>query len=168
MGKEAYLGEYYGYWENGKKHGEGLFTYPSKDSYSGWWKYGKREGKGTYTFAETGMKLVGTWTDGNFVKGKWVLPNGTFYEGDFDKNQPKGQGKWFFTNSNVVVGDYSQTLEEKETDTGDKKIEVKLGWKTKAEIVEGAEKVNTMEALQYQTSHSSSFNSYLLLSLIHI
>eukprot|EP00831_Metopus_contortus_P028642 TRINITY_DN2373_c0_g1_i6.p1 TRINITY_DN2373_c0_g1~~TRINITY_DN2373_c0_g1_i6.p1 ORF type:complete len:117 (+),score=29.86 TRINITY_DN2373_c0_g1_i6:161-511(+) len=84
------------------------------------------------------------------------------YEGDFDKNQPKGQGKWFFTNSNVVVGDYSQTLEEKETDTGDKKIEVKLGWKTKAEIVEGAEKVNTMEALQYQTSHSSSFNSCLL------
>eukprot|EP00831_Metopus_contortus_P028635 TRINITY_DN2373_c0_g1_i11.p1 TRINITY_DN2373_c0_g1~~TRINITY_DN2373_c0_g1_i11.p1 ORF type:complete len:103 (+),score=29.95 TRINITY_DN2373_c0_g1_i11:109-417(+) len=61
-----------------------------------------------------------------------------------------------------VVGDYSQTLEEKETDTGDKKIEVKLGWKTKAEIVEGAEKVNTMEALQYQTSHSSSFNSCLL------
>lgn len=33
--KEDYKGEYYGYWENGKRHGEGLFTYPSEDTYSG-------------------------------------------------------------------------------------------------------------------------------------
>lgn len=28
-------GEYYGYWENGKRHGEGMLTYPNKDVYSG-------------------------------------------------------------------------------------------------------------------------------------
>ncbi len=32
-----------GYWENGKKHGEGVFTYPNKDIYSGipWIKLGR-------------------------------------------------------------------------------------------------------------------------------
>ena len=28
-------GDYYGYWENGKKSGEGVFTYPGGDIYSG-------------------------------------------------------------------------------------------------------------------------------------
>ena len=59
----------------------------------GWWKYGKREGKGTYTFTKTGMKLVGIWRDGNIIKGKWVLPNGTKYEGDFENSKPSGKGK---------------------------------------------------------------------------
>ena len=60
----------------------------------GWWKYGKKEGSGTYYFADTGMKFVGTWSNGSFLKGKWVYPNGTFFEGDFDKNQPKGKGNY--------------------------------------------------------------------------
>ena len=41
-------GEYYGYWEHGRRHGEGVFTYPNGDVYSGWWKYGDKEGTGTY------------------------------------------------------------------------------------------------------------------------
>ena len=28
-------GVYYGYWENGQKHGEGVFTFNNKDIYSG-------------------------------------------------------------------------------------------------------------------------------------
>lgn len=58
-------GEYYGnsraiaigQWENGKRHGEGIFTYPNKDVYSGWWAFGKKEGKGTYVYADTGMRV---------------------------------------------------------------------------------------------------------------
>ena len=42
-----------GHWENGKKHGEGIFTYLNKDVYSGWWKYGVKEGKGTYVYSKS-------------------------------------------------------------------------------------------------------------------
>jgi radial spoke head protein 1 len=60
---------------------------------AGWWKYGKKDGKGTFTYVDTGMKLVGEWAEGAYVKGKWVLPNGTFFEGDFAKNLPNGHGR---------------------------------------------------------------------------
>ena len=39
-----------GHWENGQKHGEGIFTYLNRDVYSGWWKYGIKHGKGTYIY----------------------------------------------------------------------------------------------------------------------
>lgn len=56
-GKVVGKGDYYGHFENGRRHGEGLFTYPNKDIYSGWWKYGKKNGIGTYVFNDTGMKV---------------------------------------------------------------------------------------------------------------
>jgi hypothetical protein len=42
---------------NGKKQGEGVFTYPNQDVYSGDWFDGKKEGKGTHVFFETSMKV---------------------------------------------------------------------------------------------------------------
>ena len=50
-------GEYFGRFENGKRHGEGVFTYKNKDIYSGSWMYGKKHGKGTFIFAATKMKV---------------------------------------------------------------------------------------------------------------
>eukprot|EP00831_Metopus_contortus_P080198 TRINITY_DN8151_c0_g1_i1.p1 TRINITY_DN8151_c0_g1~~TRINITY_DN8151_c0_g1_i1.p1 ORF type:complete len:165 (+),score=37.90 TRINITY_DN8151_c0_g1_i1:180-674(+) len=117
IGKMAYKpkgepkGEYYGYWENGFRHGEGVFTHINKDIYSGQWRFGKKEGKGTYIFFETGMKYVGTWVDSNLVEGKWIFPNGTFFEGSFERNKPKGKGKWNFKNGDIVGGNYSQIIE---------------------------------------------------------
>ena len=103
------------------------------------------------------MKLVGLWNDGLYVKGKWVLPNGTYFDGSFTKSLPNGRGtpitpflgKWVFTNENVVEGDYSQALEEKESVEGEKKPEVKLSWKTAANITNAAQKVNSTEAVNY-------------------
>ena len=101
VGKQSYKdGVYNGFWENGRRHGEGVFTYTNGDIYSGWWKFGSKEGTGTYTFKETGMKLYGDWVAGSIVKGKWIYPNGMFYEGAFDKNKPAGEGKWVFVNEN--------------------------------------------------------------------
>ena len=52
-------GEYFGRFENGKRHGEGVFTYKkTKDIYSGSWKFGKKHGKGTYIFDATKMKVL--------------------------------------------------------------------------------------------------------------
>lgn len=35
---------YYGEWKNGKRHGDGLYTYANKDVYSGKWENGRKHG----------------------------------------------------------------------------------------------------------------------------
>ena len=57
-------GDYYGFWENGRRHGEGVFTYKNGDMYSGWWKFGEKEGTGTYTYHKENMKLYGDFASG--------------------------------------------------------------------------------------------------------
>ena len=59
----------------------------------GWWKYGQKEGSGTYFFASTGLKFSGLWKDSKFVQGKWIMPNGNYYEGKFANNKPEGKLK---------------------------------------------------------------------------
>jgi len=125
IGKQAYkdVGEYYGYWKDGQRHGEGVMTYKNEDIYSGNWADGKKDGQGTYIFKKTGEKYVGCFKNGNLVNGQWRYPNGTYFEGAFGFNQPKGKGEWHFTNGNVVEGVYTQT---KRADVpGD---EIKLAW----------------------------------------
>ena len=131
IGKQTYPGKghYYGYWSEGQRHGEGVFTYLNQDVYSGNWVNGHKEGKGTYVFFETGMKIVGQWKHGEMVEGQWVYPNGSFYEGYFDHNKPKGKGKWTFDNGNIVEGEYKQAFKA----DGDGK-EIKLAWKTSSDI----------------------------------
>ena len=92
---------------------------------------------------------MGEWQNGEFATGKWVLPNGNYFEGGFAKNQPNGKGKWTFQDGNTMEGEYSQTEEEKETAEGDRKMEIKLTWKSAAGIVEASEHINTCEALKY-------------------
>ena len=46
-----------GFYEHGRRHGEGTFHYENGDSYSGWWKYGVKCGQGTYNYAKTGMRV---------------------------------------------------------------------------------------------------------------
>lgn len=38
------VGDYYGYWSDGLRNGEGVMTYKNKDVYSGQWKDGKKNG----------------------------------------------------------------------------------------------------------------------------
>jgi len=103
--------------------------YVNKDIYSGEWKCGNKEGKGTYIFAETGMKFIGSFKSGNLTNGRWEYPNGSYYQGNFDNNQPKGVGKWHFENGNVVEGVYTQ-MKRADVDTD----QIKLAWKTISDI----------------------------------
>ena len=65
------VGSYYGYWENNKKHGEGVFSYENGDIYSGWWANGVKHGKGTYIIKATGQKIQGEWNNARLVQGTW-------------------------------------------------------------------------------------------------
>ena len=104
--------------------------YTNKDVYSGQWRSGKKDGTGTYIFNETGMKYVGEFKNGQLVKGQWLQPNGSYFDGSFDNNKPKGHGKWLFKNGNVVEGDYTQI---RRADV-EAENEIKLTWSTTSDI----------------------------------
>lgn len=127
------------------KHGEGTYQYQNKDSYSGWWQFGQKKGQGTYYYASTGMKLSGEWDANKIVKGKWVFPNGTYYEGNFKENKPDGQGTWKLNNGNELEGSYKQTQIANEEDPDNPKVNIKLDWQSKAGIADSAWKVNAHE-----------------------
>ena len=108
-------GEYFGRFENGKRHGEGVFKYKKTgNTYSGSWKYGKKHGKGEFIFNDTKMKIAGEWEDGKIVSGKWVFPNGTYFEGKFEHNYPKGEGVWHFSNGRELRGEFTQAIADEE------------------------------------------------------
>ena len=107
------VGEYFGRFENGKRHGEGVFKYfKTNNVYSGSWKYGIKHGKGEFIFNATKMKIAGQWENGKIVQGKWIFPNGTYFEGPFVNNYPKGQGVWHFLNGNIIKGEFTQELKD--------------------------------------------------------
>lgn len=160
IGKMTYngVGEYHGYWENGRRHGEGVFTYKNGDVYSGWWKYGQKTGYGTYVFKETGMKMCGQWENGVLNTGKWIYPNGLYFEGKFANNKPQGAGTWFFKNGNSLEGTFEQKpkvkgedeppSEEELNEDGnpvEKKPKFDLVWNTQTNIASSAHQVNSVE-----------------------
>lgn len=77
------------------------------------------------------MKLSGEWLKGNIVEGKWIFPNGIYWEGKFKGNKPTDIGTWFFPSTNTVKGEFKQIEDEEadaDPDSGEKPI--KLTWKT--------------------------------------
>jgi hypothetical protein len=88
------------------------------------------------------MKIAGEWENGKMVKGQWIFPNGTYFEGTFVNNYPKGEGIWHFINGNTVKGEFGQELKDNENpepevegEEPDAQITV-VSWKTNPEIVD--------------------------------
>ena len=78
---------------------------------------------------------MGEYSNGEVVEGKWIFPNGTYFQGKFEKNKPKGEGHWHFANGNVVKGEFTQ-----QPNTADDQVEnsnsVLLSWTTNTELVD--------------------------------
>lgn len=128
-------GEYFGRFENGRRHGEGVFTYKSQDTYSGFWKYGNKHGEGTFTFKKTKLKISGNWENGTLTYGKWIFPNGIYWEGKFKKNKPIDSGVWNFPDGNKVEGLFKQAEDEEAEPLPDSEEKpIKLTWETKNNI----------------------------------
>eukprot|EP00366_Plasmodium_knowlesi_P001245 XP_002258742.1 hypothetical protein, conserved in Plasmodium species [Plasmodium knowlesi strain H] len=87
---------YYGNYANGLKHNEGMMLYRNGDVYVGGWKFGKKSGWGRYTYKKCKSILEGHWEDGYLKHGKWILPNGMYFVGNFKNNKPSGDGVWAF------------------------------------------------------------------------
>ena len=86
------------------------------------------------------MKIAGEWENGKILKGKWIFPNGTYFEGPFVNNFPKGEGVWHFTNGNIVKGSFGQELKdnpnpEENAEEGEDNSQITvINWLTDPEI----------------------------------
>jgi len=90
--------KYMGEWKDGKKHGQGTFTYGKGkwegDKYEGEFKVGYRNGQGTYTWSD-GEKYVGEWKYGRKSgQGTLTLSSGNKYVGEFKDGKKHGQGTY--------------------------------------------------------------------------
>merc|ERR1711977_633224 len=97
--------KYQGNWRHDKRHGDGVYWYPNGDIYSGEWRFGTKHGRGTFIHSESNARLIGTYVDGKFVKGKWVMADST-YTGGFKDNAPFGPGQFLFNSGNRMDGEY--------------------------------------------------------------
>jgi hypothetical protein len=102
------------------------------------------------------MKIQGQWAKSQVSAGRWVYPNGTYFEGDFENNKPKGTGVWHFKNGNVLVGMYEHKPKgeeeeeeaEEEPEEGEEKVKkpkFDLVWHSQTDIAQSAAFVNSVE-----------------------
>jgi len=93
---------YVGDWKDDAMDGYGTYTYTSGDTYMGEFRDGKKHGKGNYLHIASKSQYVGTFKEGNFDVGKWVLMDNTTYDGDSEvlKVSPKAY------DGRVKVGEY--------------------------------------------------------------
>jgi len=83
-------GKYVGEWKDGKKHGQGTYTFLDDfGKYVGEFKNDKRHGQGTYYEGEGPFK--GEWYEGEFKDG--TLWNGTSYDKDGNITGKRVNGK---------------------------------------------------------------------------
>ena len=96
-------------------NGEGTLTWVLTNCvYEGEFVDGKYEGEGTFYWNNVGDSLVGTWSDGNPISGKYTYKNTMAYEGEFNSAwQFHGQGKfdWNTYNEDGSVKSYGWLYE---------------------------------------------------------
>ena len=102
--------KYMGEWKDGKKHGQGTFTYGKGkwegDKYEGEFKVGYRNGQGTYNWS-IGDKYVGEFKDDKpNGEGTYTWPDGRKHEGEFKEGIKHGQGTFTLSNGSRYVGEW--------------------------------------------------------------
>jgi hypothetical protein len=88
-GRASGIAEYSGEFRAGRKHGQGVKTWPNGDRYSGGWQDDRRHGRGAYVFG----------------RGPW---QGERYEGDFAFDRRHGEGTYRFSSGDVYSGPWRE------------------------------------------------------------
>ena len=87
---------------------------PMADKYVGEFKDGKRNGQGTYTYAN-GNKYVGEFKDDKRNgQGTFTYANGDKYVGEFKDDKRNGQGTFTYDNGQKYVGFWKNNLKHGE------------------------------------------------------
>ena len=88
---------------------QGTYTDADGNKYVGEWKDGKRHGQGTFTFGPKsewrGEKYVGEWRDDErHGQGTNIYANGEKYVGEFKANNWHGQGTYTYADGRIEEG----------------------------------------------------------------
>ena len=105
--KEVYSnGAWYeGDFQNGFRHGKGIFAFASGAKYEGDFQNGFRHGKGILVYPD-GSKYEGDFqNDSKHGKGIYYYVDGSRYEGDYINDVHHGQGVYYYANGNYYEGD---------------------------------------------------------------
>ena len=95
---------YEGYIQNGKRNGQGKYTFASGAFYEGEWKNHKQHGHGRYVSSK-GWSYEGDWVnDKMHGMGRYTYADGSFYEGEFANDKFEGEGKRVFASGAVYEG----------------------------------------------------------------
>ena len=91
----------------------GLINYKNGDSFYGYFQKGRRQGEGTFTFAN-GDKYVGSFVDDKFQgQGKFTWKSsGNFYIGEFDNSIRQGLGYFVYGTGERFAGQYKNEKRE--------------------------------------------------------
>ena len=99
-----YSGVYEGEFMNGKRNGQGTFSFEDGGVYRGQWKDDKFHGQGVI-FHSNGTELSGEFRNGEIVYGKSIYPNGDVYEGEWKIGKPNGKGRFVFYSGDKYNGE---------------------------------------------------------------
>ena len=80
--------------------GEGSVKFENGDRLEGHFTNGNADGTCTYTF-KSGDKFEGTMMNNEFEKGKYTLPDGSYFEGSFKDYRP-AVGTWYNKTGKVI------------------------------------------------------------------
>jgi hypothetical protein len=110
-GTKSYSGKsagqkYAGQFKNGKKNGQGTYTWPDGAKYVGRWKDGDFNGQGTHTWPN-GDKYVGRWKDDKRNgQGTQTWSGGNKYVGQWKDDKKNGQGTYSWSDGRQYVGQW--------------------------------------------------------------
>lgn len=99
-------GQYTGEYKDGKRNGQGTFTFADGSRYVGEYKNGFREGQGTLIYANGG-KYVGEHKGGVLNgRGMYTSASGDIHVGEYKDGKRDGQGSYTFASGEKYVGLY--------------------------------------------------------------
>ena len=99
---DKYVGEY----KDGKRNGQGTYTWSDGAKYVGENKDDMSNGQGTMTYADGG-KYIGEWKDGKKDgQGTYTWSDGAKYVGEYKDGKRNGQGTMTYADGGKYIGEW--------------------------------------------------------------
>ncbi len=144
--------EFEGSWHKDQPHGQGIKRYAAGSVYEGEFKDGQQNGEGKQTYLD-GTYYQGHWNqDKPHGYGKLTFISGGVYEGSFQNGRPEGKGRYLYPNGDVYFGEWHNGNQD-----GQGRIDFNTGGYYEGDFVEGMRHGQGVLVSALGHSYSGSF-----------